>query len=74
MKPILCLLGFHDWNTVNFNPGFSMRECKRCDRLENKPVGWKNYSDVSDSSMSLSEWTQDYAKSGITVHKGDDMK
>ena len=69
MKPILCLLGFHDWNTVNFNPGFSMRECKRCDRLENKPVGWKNYSDVSDSSMSLSEWTQDYAKYGITTQK-----
>ena len=65
MKTVRCLLGFHDWNTVNFNTGFSMRECKNCNRLENKPVGIIEFGDVTDPNRSLQYWIDHYSEFGI---------
>ena len=65
MNPIRCRLGLHKWVTVYFNTGFSMRVCKICKRLENKPVGIIEFGNITDPKTSLQDWIDHYSEFGI---------
>ena len=60
MKPLLCMLGLHDWiysdesvfssvsNPVRKVAMFSKRTCERCNRVEVKQNEWEGFLRVKE--------------------------
>jgi len=71
MIPVSCLLGHHNWKYAHFEPGFSMRECCFCGKLENRIKFSTYYLDVSSPDESLQSWIKYYENMGISVDNGE---